>query len=126
MGREQKSIDFEYSIDAFHYDLPPELIAQEPVAQRDDSRLLALNRQQGTVEDLRFPDIMQYLQPHDLLVVNDTKVFPARIVGKKETGGRIELFLLEYPHVDTNQAHRTDKSSGRLFAIRKLAMFTPL
>jgi S-adenosylmethionine:tRNA ribosyltransferase-isomerase len=112
MGREQKSIDFEYSIDAFHYDLPPELIAQEPVAQRDDSRLLALNRQQGTVEDLRFPDIMQYLQPHDLLVVNDTKVFPARIIGKKETGGRIELFLLEYPHIDTNQAHRTDNSAG--------------
>jgi S-adenosylmethionine:tRNA ribosyltransferase-isomerase len=113
MGSKQKSIDFEYSVDAYHYDLPPELIAQQPAEKRDDSRLLALNCQQDTVEDLRFPDIVEFLGPDDLLVVNDTKVFPARIIGKKETGGRIELFLLEYPHVDPNRVHRTDNSAGK-------------
>jgi S-adenosylmethionine:tRNA ribosyltransferase-isomerase len=108
MGKKQKSIDYEYTIDAYHYDLPPELIAQAPTENRDDSRLLALNCRQDTVEDLQFPDIIQYLRPHDLLVVNDTKVFPARIMGKKETGGRLEIFLLEYPQIDKKQAHLTD------------------
>jgi S-adenosylmethionine:tRNA ribosyltransferase-isomerase len=112
MGSKQKSIDFDYSVDAYHYDLPPELIAQEPAEKRDDSRLLALNCQQDTIEDLRFPDIVQFLGPNDLLVVNDTKVFPARIIGRKETGGRIELFLLEYPHVDPDRTHRTDNAAG--------------
>lgn len=97
MGNEQKSIDFEYSIDAYQYDLLPERIAQQPAENRDGARLLVLNRRQQSVDDLLFTDITHYLRPHDLLVVNDTRVFPARIAGRKETGGRIELFLLEYP-----------------------------
>jgi S-adenosylmethionine:tRNA ribosyltransferase-isomerase len=79
----------------FDYELPEELIAQEPLAARDASRLLVVPRDGGTIEDARFAALEDYLRPGDLLVFNDTRVIPARLVGVKESGGRCELLLLE-------------------------------
>jgi len=80
--------------DAFDYHLPRELIAQHPLPRRDASRLLVLHRATGAVEHRRFPDIVDYLEPGDLLVLNDTRVLPARLVGRRATGGRVELLLV--------------------------------
>ncbi|MBU3561206.1 tRNA preQ1(34) S-adenosylmethionine ribosyltransferase-isomerase QueA [Polynucleobacter hallstattensis] len=80
----------------FNYDLPPELIAQHPLANRTDSRLLELNIEEGNAAQLidrQFPDILKLMKPGDLLVFNDTKVIPARLHGKKETGGNVELLI---------------------------------
>ncbi|OYY07170.1 MAG: tRNA preQ1(34) S-adenosylmethionine ribosyltransferase-isomerase QueA [Polynucleobacter sp. 35-46-11] len=80
----------------FNYDLPPELIAQHPLANRTDSRLLELNIEGGNVAQLidrKFPEILNLIKPGDLLVFNDTKVIPARLHGKKETGGNVELLI---------------------------------
>ena len=80
----------------FYYDLPQELIAQTPVEPRDSSRLLVYNRSTKTVEHKHFYDVTNYLQKGDVLVVNNTKVLPARIYGKKEgTGGKVEFLLLK-------------------------------
>jgi S-adenosylmethionine:tRNA ribosyltransferase-isomerase len=80
----------------FDYDLPEALIAQTPTDSRTASRMLVVHRDSGTLEHRRIGDIGEYLVPGDLLVVNNTKVIPARIFGHKaETGGRIELLLLE-------------------------------
>lgn len=97
MKKNRKHLEPEYSIEAFDYDLPAGHIAQTPARNRDGSRLLAVNCRTGIMEDLHFYDIVKFLHPNDLLVINDTKVFPARITGRKETGGKVELFLLEYP-----------------------------
>lgn len=78
----------------FWYDLPEELIAQTPLPQRDSSRLLALNRQTGEVSHKHFYDIIDYLQPGDCLVMNDSRVLPARLLGHRPTGGAVELLLL--------------------------------
>ncbi len=78
----------------FDYDLPPELIAQTPAEPRDSSRLLVVHRESGTFEHRIFQDIGDYLRPGDLLVCNDSRVIPARLHGRKPTGGRIEVFLL--------------------------------
>lgn len=80
----------------FYYDLPEELIAQEPSAQRDGCRLLTVNRKDGELSDKIFRDIIDYLNPEDILVVNSSKVIPARLIGKTDkTGGEIELLLLK-------------------------------
>jgi len=78
----------------FWYDLPEELIAQTPLQQRDSSRLLVLNRQTGEVSHRHFYDILEYLQPGDCLVMNDSRVLPARLLGHRPTGGAVELLLL--------------------------------
>lgn len=78
---------------AFHYDLPEALIAQEPLAERRASRLLALDGATGTLTDSRFVDLARWLAPGDLLVLNNTRVLPARLRGRKATGGRVELLL---------------------------------
>ncbi len=78
----------------FWYDLPEELIAQTPLKQRDSSRLLTLNRQTGAVSHQRFYDIIAYLQPGDCLVMNDSRVLPARLLGHRPTGGAVEVLLL--------------------------------
>ncbi len=79
----------------FDYDLPQELIAQEPAAVRDECRLLVMERETGALEDRIFKDIEAYLNPGDLLVVNETRVLPARLLGtKRGTGGAAEVFLL--------------------------------
>lgn len=79
----------------FNYDLPEELIAQVPIKNRDESRLMVLNRENKTIEDKIFKDIIEYLKPGDCLVRNNTKVIPARLYGKKETGANVEFVLLK-------------------------------
>ncbi|MBI3585352.1 MAG: tRNA preQ1(34) S-adenosylmethionine ribosyltransferase-isomerase QueA [Nitrospinae bacterium] len=80
----------------FDYNLPEELIAQYPADKRDESRLLVLDRKSGKIEHSVFKNIINYLSPSDLLVLNDTLVFPARLIGrKKKTGGKVEVFLLK-------------------------------
>ena len=78
----------------FDYELPEELIAQTPIEKRDESRLMVLNRKNNTIEHKTFKDIIDYLEPGDCLVRNNTKVIPARIYGKKETGANVEFLLL--------------------------------
>ena len=78
----------------FDYYLPKELIAQEPIAKRDESRLLILNRQTGEITQTIFHEILNYLSPNDILVLNDTKVIPARIFGTLDTNRQVELLLL--------------------------------
>ena len=78
----------------FYYDLPEELIAQVPIKKRDESRLMVLDRKKQTIEHKVFKDILDYLQPGDCLVRNNTKVIPARIYGKKETGANVEFLIL--------------------------------
>ena len=78
----------------FWYDLPEELIAQTPLEQRDTSRLLVLNRKTGEVKHQHFYDIIDYLNPGDCLVMNDSRVLPARLLGHRPTGGAVELLLL--------------------------------
>ena len=68
----------------FNYELPEELIAQTPIKKRDESRLMILNRKEQTIEHKKFKDIIEYLQPGDVLVRNNTKVIPARLYGKKK------------------------------------------
>ncbi len=77
------------------YALPSELIAQTPVEPRDGSRLLVVDRFTGELHDRRFFDLPEMLQPGDLLVLNDTKVVPARIIARRSTGGKVEILLLE-------------------------------
>ena len=78
----------------FDYELPESSIAQTPVEPRDSSRLLVLHRANGQIEHRTFRDVGDYLRPGDLLVLNQTRVIPARIYARKETGGRVELLLL--------------------------------
>ncbi len=78
----------------FTYDLPQNLIARHPSAQRDGSRLMLLNRSSGSIAEDTFSNLKAYLQPGDLLVMNDTRVIPARLFGRKTSGGRVEIFLL--------------------------------
>jgi S-adenosylmethionine:tRNA ribosyltransferase-isomerase len=83
-----KTIDFDY-------DLPPELIAQTPLEPRDASRLMVVHRSNGTIEHATFRDLGRYLAAPDLLVINETRVIPARLFGRKiPSGGRVEIFLL--------------------------------
>ena len=78
----------------FWYDLPEELIAQTPLQQRDASRLLVLDKKTGNTDHRHFFDIIEYLQPGDCLVMNDSRVLPARLLGQRPTGGAAELLLL--------------------------------
>ncbi|MCG8575458.1 MAG: tRNA preQ1(34) S-adenosylmethionine ribosyltransferase-isomerase QueA [Flavobacteriales bacterium] len=82
-------------LSAFNFDLPEKLIAQHPVENRDESRLMVLNRKEQTIEHKMFKDVLDYFDEGDVIVMNNTKVFPARLYGNKEkTGARIEVFLL--------------------------------
>ncbi len=81
--------------EAFDYTFLPELIAQRPLDRRDASRLMVLHRESGQVEHRRFVDLKEYLNPGDILVANDSRVFPARLYGHKPTGGRVEILLLQ-------------------------------
>ncbi|MDH3787846.1 MAG: tRNA preQ1(34) S-adenosylmethionine ribosyltransferase-isomerase QueA, partial [Xanthomonadales bacterium] len=77
----------------FQFDLPPELIAQQPLCSRSDSRLLCVSRRRGELSDRNFRDLPELLREGDLLVFNNTKVIPARLFGRKETGGKVEVML---------------------------------
>jgi S-adenosylmethionine:tRNA ribosyltransferase-isomerase len=78
----------------FDFDLPEELIAQQPLAARQDSRLMVLRRAPRDIELGRFTDVLRHFRAGDVLVINDTRVIPARLLGRKESGGRIEVFLV--------------------------------
>lgn len=92
----------DFTLKAYDYPLPPENIAQHPADKREDSRLFVLHRTTDSREHKHFTDIVDLLQPGDLLVINDTKVFPARLLGRKDTGGKAEIFLLSYPQTATD------------------------
>src|ERR1035437_3668912 len=80
----------------FHFDLPPELIAQQPAARRDGSRLLVLSRKSEKVEHRQFSELLEFFQPGDVLVLNNSRVIPARLHGANaKTGGHFEILLLE-------------------------------
>ncbi len=81
-------------VEEFNYELPERLIAQVPIEKRDESRLMILNREKQTIEHKVFKDIIDYLEPGDCIVRNNTKVLPARLYGKKETGAHVEFLLL--------------------------------
>ncbi|MQN00926.1 MAG: tRNA preQ1(34) S-adenosylmethionine ribosyltransferase-isomerase QueA [Lachnospiraceae bacterium] len=84
-----------YSTKDYYYDLPKELIAQDPLEDRSSSRLLVLGKKSGSVTHKHFRDILDYLRPGDCLVINNTKVIPARLIGtKKDTGAHVEILLL--------------------------------
>jgi S-adenosylmethionine:tRNA ribosyltransferase-isomerase len=81
-------------ISDFDYELPDELIAQQPLAERTASRMLIVNRPSNEITDSRFSDLPEFIRPGDTLVLNNTKVFPARLNGRSETGARVEVFLV--------------------------------
>ena len=100
----------------FDYDLPVERIAQYPLSQRDRSRLLLVERQGQFFRDELFCDLSQHLKPGDLLVLNDTKVIPARLLGRKESGGQVEAFLVRA----LTETSGTDEKAKNLFPDRAL------
>ncbi|MFZ5449403.1 MAG: tRNA preQ1(34) S-adenosylmethionine ribosyltransferase-isomerase QueA [Thermodesulfobacteriota bacterium] len=91
-------------IQDYDYLLPPELVAQYPLEKRDSSRLLVLRRDGGEIIHTRFWDLPQWLDSDDVLVVNDTRVFPARLNGHKDSGGKVELLLHHLPEAEGNGA----------------------
>ena len=92
-----------FDIEDYDYNLPDELIAQVPLPDRDKSRLLVVDRSTGSLKDRRFLDLPEWLAPGDLLVVNNTRVVPARLFGRKESGGRIEILVLEHGNEETKK-----------------------
>ena len=89
-----KTNNYYYKTKDFYYDLPEELIAQTPLEKRDTSRLMGLDRKTGEVTHKHFYDILDYLKPGDCLVMNDSRVLPARLLGHRPTGGAVEVLLL--------------------------------
>lgn len=85
----------------FYYDLPKEMIAQTPAEPRDSSRLLVLDRNTGKIEHRIFRDIVEYIRPEDVLVLNNSRVIPARIFGKRPGGGAVEILMLRSLGIDT-------------------------
>lgn len=85
-----------FSLDDYDYALPEERIAQRPAAQRDRSRMLAMDRRSGALAHLSFTDLESLLAPSDVLVINNTEVIPGRLYGHKDTGGRVEVLILDY------------------------------
>ena len=79
----------------YDYDLPEELIAQMPADKRENSKMMVLNRKDRTISHKHFYDIVDLIEPNTLLVMNNTKVLPARLIGHKDTGAKIEVFLLK-------------------------------
>jgi S-adenosylmethionine:tRNA ribosyltransferase-isomerase len=100
----------DFNLESYQYMLPSHQIAQLPPEKREQSRLLVLDCRNDLMQDMKFADILDFFNPGDLLVVNDTEVFPARLEGRKSTGGRVELFLLEYPDFSKNDAFKEPDS----------------
>lgn len=90
---------YQMQVSDFDFELPKELIAERPAADRTGSRLMVLDRATGEVKHKAFPDVLGYLKKGDVLVLNDTKVFPARLIGKKRSGGKVELLLIRRDNV---------------------------
>lgn len=92
----EKFPEADFYLSTYDYELPAGLIAQKPADRREDSRLLSLDRKTGDISHLRFGGIDSLLNPGDILVVNNTRVIPARLMGKKESGGRVEVLIIDY------------------------------
>ncbi len=109
----------DFALASYQYELPSKHIAQLPAAQREQSRLLVLDCRNGLMQDTKFADILDFFHPGDLLVVNDTRVFPARLEGRKETGGKVELFLLDYPafHSAAAVEESNPARGGKIFSV---------
>jgi S-adenosylmethionine:tRNA ribosyltransferase-isomerase len=88
-----------FDIENYDYYLPPELIAQAPCTERDQSRLCLVDRSTGTYSDRSFHELWSLVGPGDLIVVNDTKVFPAKLFGRKASGGKVEILILDHRDV---------------------------
>ena len=88
----------------FNYELPKELIAQHPYDKRDEARLMVLNKKSKQIEHKVFKDVIDYLNPGDCLVINNTKVIPARLYGNKDTGAHVEVLLLKRIYGDIWEA----------------------
>jgi len=84
----------EYDLSSYSYELPEEMIAQTPADPRDSSRLMALDRRGGEITHAGFRELGKFLRAGDLLVCNNTRVFPARTLGLRSTGGKVEVFFL--------------------------------
>jgi S-adenosylmethionine:tRNA ribosyltransferase-isomerase len=93
-----------HRIEDYDYPLPPELVAQYPLRPRDASRLLVLRRAGGEIRHAHFRNLPQWLDDNDVLVINDTRVFPARLQGRKSSGGQVELLLHHLPEAEGNGA----------------------
>lgn len=105
MKRSNDMQDIQLNVNDYDFDLPEELIAQVPLFDRTSSRLLVLDRDTGDIEHRHFRDVLDYLQAGDALVVNDSRVLPARLFGaKQETGGKVELLLLKQTEDDVWEA----------------------
>ena len=119
-------IETELKKSDFWYDLPERLIAQTPLARRDSSRLLVLDREKGSVEHKIFRDVVDYFQKGDVLVINNSKVIPARMIGKKSDSGiDVEVFLLKSRGLDewevmTYPGRRTKPGTVIIFGNGKL------
>ncbi len=85
-----------FSLNDYNYDLPDKFIAQKPVKERDRSKLLSLNRKTGELSHHEFSEIYKFLLPGDILILNNTEVIPGRLLGRKETGGKAEVLILDY------------------------------
>ncbi len=105
----------DFILSAYDYTLPQQNIAQHPSAARDASRLLVLHKASAEIEHRRFSDITSLVNSNDIIVINDTRVFPARLHGKKQTGGKVEVFLLELPTVpeDEDQTGPTHSAAAK-------------
>lgn len=101
-------------IEEFDYTLPRSLIAQYPTPRRGESRLMVLDRTQSTIEHRSFADLPSYLRPGDLLVMNNTRVLPARLFGRKETGGKVEVLLIPSWNGATGEWEALIKNSGKV------------
>lgn len=112
-------------VDQFDYYLPEELIAQDPIEPRDASRLLIMDKNSGSIRHSLFNKLAEELQPGDMLVINDTKVLPARIYGSKESGAAVELLLLKQTQLDIWQClvrpgRKLPPGSKIFFPLKKL------
>ena len=96
-----------YSLQDYDYDLPEDLIAQNPAEQRDHSRLLVLNREDGSISHRYFYELPELLKPSDVLVINNTEVIPARLYGKKQSGGNVEILILNYGSTAQKESDRS-------------------
>jgi S-adenosylmethionine:tRNA ribosyltransferase-isomerase len=112
-------MDKDYQLSAYHYHLPHENIAQQPAGQRDHSRLLILDCPAEKTSHRRFNEIIELLKPEDLLVVNNSRVFPARFTGHKATGGKVEMFLLHYPILKGTDKEWTQWLEAEVLALLK-------
>jgi S-adenosylmethionine:tRNA ribosyltransferase-isomerase len=101
-------------VEEFDYHLPASLIAQYPSPQRGETSLMVIHRATGEIGHRSFRDIIEYLNPTDLLVINDTRVLPARIIGKKETGGRVEMLLIPSWNEANGEWKALIKGSGKM------------